>query len=468
MKEKKDSMPVVEQLAHKAKEERGELLKDMVVLHINHCMDNSLYFTEILNRLFYRAVFVGVPYNDGDVKGQWSFVSYYGKKRWDSYELWRDSRPIGNSQGEFMEAVERLIETAVEREIRPQMEKGKRLLIIEDGGYHYPVLNRFLDEHPELAPQVCGSVEQTASGTLRCIQSGQKRGYRYPCASISRSDIKMHIESRFIGHRVVEELAWFLYTANAFLDFHHVLLLGYGIVGRQVALDLEGKSCRLSVVDTDDRIAAVARRDGHQVVTDITAGLFDRETIIIGTTGAAAFTTDMLEMFFQGRSKRIYLASASSQDREFKVFLDMADGKNPWPSGAVLKGKEDREFFCCFSFDYRGEEKEVVVTAEGLPVNFYRKDGISLTYSVIDLIFAEMLSMGLAFHSRENQEKKLWLLGCCQDVECFLTEEELARLWFSSYGLTGQGKDWSFPKSHPEGDYLRKRMLEETVAKETD
>ena len=49
---KRDSMPVLEGLAETAGKDHGDTLKDTVVLHINHCMDNSFYFTEILNRLF--------------------------------------------------------------------------------------------------------------------------------------------------------------------------------------------------------------------------------------------------------------------------------------------------------------------------------------------------------------------------------------------------------------------------------
>ncbi len=235
------SMPVLEGLAARAKETSGASLKDIVVLHVNHCMDYSFYFSEILNDLFARAVFVGVPYNDMAVEDGWSFIPYYGRKLKNTFELCRGQECFYSGNGAFVKMVQRLIETALEKDLLPYLREGKRLLIIEDGGYHYPALRRFQEKYPEFRDSVCGSVEQTASGTVRCRKFGQENGFFYPCGSISRSDIKMHIESRFIGHRVVEELAYFLYTANAFLDFHHVLLLGYGIVGRQVARDLQSR-----------------------------------------------------------------------------------------------------------------------------------------------------------------------------------------------------------------------------------
>lgn len=463
-----DTMPVLEWIADRAKKEDGFTLKDTVVLHINHCMENSFYFTEILNQLFGQAVFIGVPYNDMQIRGEWSFVSYYGCRLRSSFELWRDKECFFRGTGDFIGMVERLIETALQKDLLPRLMAGKRLLVIEDGGYHYPVLRRFLEQYPELSGCVCGSVEQTASGTLRCSRFGAEHGYLYPCGSISRSDIKMHIESRFIGHRVVEELACFLYTANTFLDFHHILLLGYGIVGRQVARDLHSRRCRVHVMEKDGRIAAAAQKAGYQLADKVRPELFATDTIIIGNTGTAAFTVEMLEAFFEGEANRLYLASSSSQDIEFRRFLDMAEKISPWPEGARFLSREDAEFYSCFRFFFGGREKRVYLIAEGLPVNFYRRGGISLTYSIIDLIFAEMLSMGLAFHFHKNLEKRLWLLGAEKERVCFLSEAELAQLWFSHYSLVGLARDEKLPVGHPEAAYLRERMLEGYDGTEAD
>ncbi len=455
------TMPVLDGLAAQAARMPGRSLKDTVVLHVNHCMDNSFYFSEILNDLFARAVFVGMPYNDMSIEGSWSFIPYYGKKIKNIFELWNGQECFFRGNGDFLDVSKRLIEAALEESILPYLKEGKRLLIIEDGGYHYPVLRKFLERYPEFEGCVCGSVEQTSSGTVRCREFGRKHGYRYPCGSISRSDIKMHIESRFIGHRVVEELAYFLYSANSFPDFHHILLLGYGIVGRQVARDLTSRRCLISVIDTDERIAASAESAGYRLVKQVDADVFSTDTIIIGNTGVRAFTEEMLTAFFESRSKKLYLASSSSQDREFRTFLDMADGILPWPEGTVLQSCEDHEFYTLFRFQYGETEKLVYLIAEGLPLNFYRKGGVSLTYSIIDLIFAEMLSMGLAFHFEDHWEKRLWLLGREKENLLFLSEEELVHLWFADYSLVGRTEAEQLPIGHPEADYLRERMMRE-------
>ncbi len=454
-----DTMPVLEELAGQAAEAAGGRIWDTVVLHINHCIDNSFYFSQMLDGLFCRAVFVGTPYNDTGIDSRWTFVRYCARNKGHSYELWEEDNRFDQDIRDFTRAVERLIVRALENSLLPWLLKGKRLLILEDGGYHFKALGRFLNRHPELENQICGSVEQTSSGTLRGRAYGLKNGFSYPCASISRSDIKMYVEARFIGHRIVEELAGFFYTANVLLDFCHVLLVGYGIVGRQVAMDLKGRNCRIHVYDTDPRIAAVADREGFQSLGEVTDRDFYTNTLVIGSTGTSSFTKEMLGAFFDSPSQELYLASGSSQDVEFKSFLKMVGGEVPWPAGVKLTGCRKKDYYTEYEFFSNGMEKRVLLFAEGLPVNFYRKGAVSLTYSMIDLIFAEMLSMGMALHDVRDIGRHLWLLGDPDGIRQSVTEEELMARWLECYGLAGAFEAGELLKGHPEGVYLRNKVL---------
>ncbi|MDO4265426.1 MAG: hypothetical protein Q4C63_03050 [Eubacteriales bacterium] len=456
-----EPLPVTEALLQKAeqyeKETENRFLSGLVVLHINHCMENSFAFSALLERYFYHCVFAGVPYNDTMPEEDEAFLHCTGQRLpGDRYFLYEGETCFYEGSGDFLGMTERLIWRALSVQVLPFLKEGKRLLIIEDGGYHYPVLARFLSAYPEYQGRIAGAVEQTASGTLRMRAAGEKCGFGYPCCSISRSALKMRIESRFIGHRVTEELASFLYSANAFLDFHEVLILGYGIVGRQVSMDLKSRSCRITVRDTDARMEAAARRDGFAT------GLyqvFDRDLIVIGCSGADSFPKELLSAFLQGKANRLYLASASSQDREFAEFLRMAGGGEALPEGAVLTVREKSEFYTCYEISVKSNRKEIYLIAEGLPVNFYRKGGISLTHSVIDIIFADLLSAGLAFSFYPDMKNQLWLLGTGA-FRPFVSEEEIASLWYRSYGLIPEDSAL-LPAGHPEMEYLTEKMLSE-------
>lgn len=454
-------MPVLDKLSRETQESLGAMTEDIVVLHINHCMDNSFYFSEVLNRMFHDVIFIGAPYNGRGMEGNYSFRYLYGKNRKGSYELYDRDQCFKILQNDFTAAMEALITQAITTYIIPYIVSGKRLLIFEDGGYHYPVLEKLSADYGLTEDCVVGCVEQTASGTVRCRDYGKLEGFRYPCASISRSEIKMGIESRFIGHRVTEELGSFLYSANTFWDFHSVLLIGYGIVGRRVAMDLREKKCRITVYDDDAYIREIAETEGYDVLSEITPGYFQKTTIIVGNTGTSAFTVEMLTSFLHGKASEIYLASSSSQDREFKVFLDMVNGNLPFPTGTVLCGTDEQEYYTIYHLRYREQKKKVYLIAEGLPVNFYRKDGISLTYSIIDLVFSEMLSMGITLCREEQLPRRLYLLGEDDGFLPFLSEEELLRLWFETYGLSCGGNLKESMDMHPATGYLRKKLIQE-------
>ncbi|MDO5390022.1 MAG: hypothetical protein Q4F24_02870 [Eubacteriales bacterium] len=422
------SMKLLERIVNEVHE--NPLLKqDIVVLHMNHCMDNSFDFSEVMCRVFHKVVFIGVPYNDKVIPEGYSFCGYYGIYQDGSYRLFREGQDFGSSAYDFFEAVEKLIEKAMEEDILPLLKRGKRLLILEDGGYHYGLMQRMTKRYPILKECVVGSVEQTTSGTVRGCKIAEKMGYLYPHTSVARSNIKMNIESRFIAHRVVEELSTFLYTANAFLDFHNILLLGYGVVGRRIAQDLRGRKLQLTVYDQSTQILRAARMEGMNTTECIDRNCFTRNTVLIGNTGCTSFSREMLEEFLEGEGDKLYLASSSSQDEEF-----------------------------CFL--YHGREKRVYLVAKGLPVNFYRRDVISLTNSMIDLIFAQMLSIGIELCLRRDVKKRLYLYG--EDTEWMqsFSEEELLRLWFSEYGYAEEKDMQALMDEHPETKLLRRMMRE--------
>ena len=58
------SMKLLEQTAREAKAEKQ--LEDVAVLHINHCMDNTFSFNDVLRSLFSHVTLVTPPYSNQD------------------------------------------------------------------------------------------------------------------------------------------------------------------------------------------------------------------------------------------------------------------------------------------------------------------------------------------------------------------------------------------------------------------
>ena len=430
-------------------------LEDVAVLHINHCMDNTFSFNDVLKSMFSHVTFVTPPYSIQDIPEEYPGPCYHGMRRDGVYHLMKNKTELGCGGTEFLEATLLLLEEAFRRELIPLLRQGKKLLIIEDGGYHFEALPRVKHLFPEVEDRIIGVVEQTTSGTRRSM-SRQGYRYAYPCASIARSDIKMNVESIFIGQRIVEELGLMLYAADTFYSFQSVLLIGYGIVGRSCRMALEGRFCRIGAYDTNPRMLRVAENDGLRAYSKPDPEMFSGDTIVIGCVGAPSFGADMFRAFLEGPGTNLYLASGSSKEVEFSYFLRYLAGKEAEISGLVLEGWETAQWHACYRFRYGGTGKNVYLMAEGKPVNFYREGVVSLTYRVIDLVFTEMLKMALYLCRNRALPPQLYVLGEDNPLTRAVSEKELLDLWFQENHFWYKGELEAFLRPHPLAAELRK------------
>ena len=447
------SMKLLEQTAREAKTEKQ--LEDVAVLHINHCMDNTFSFNDVLRSLFGHVTLVTPPYSNQDIPKGYPGPCYHGMRQDGAYRLMKDRTELGCGGTEFLEATLLLLEEAFRRELIPLLHRGKKLLIIEDGGYHFEALARVKRLFPEVEDRIVGVVEQTTSGTRRSM-SRQGYRYAYPCASIARSDIKMNVESIFIGQRIVEELGLMLYAADTFYSFHSVLLIGYGIVGRSCRMALDGRFCRIEAYDINPRVLRVAEKDGLRAYSKPAPEMFSGDTIVIGCVGRPSFGEELFRAFLGGQGTNLYLASGSSKDVEFSWFLRYLAGKEAEIPGLSLEEQETAEWHTCYNFRYGGAEKNVYLMAEGKPVNFYRKGVISLTYRVIDLVFTEMLKMALYLCRNRELPPRLYILGEDNPITQAISEKELLDLWFQENRFWYQGALETFLRPHPLAAELRK------------
>ena len=160
-------MKLLEQTAREAKTEKQ--LEDVAVLHINHCMDNTFSFNDVLRSLFGHVTLVTPPYSNQDIPKGYPGPCYHGMRQDGAYRLMKDRTELGCGGTEFLEATLLLLEEAFRRELIPLLHRGKKLLIIEDGGYHFEALARVKRLFPEVEDRIVGVVEQTTSGTRRSM-----------------------------------------------------------------------------------------------------------------------------------------------------------------------------------------------------------------------------------------------------------------------------------------------------------
>ncbi|MCJ7654290.1 MAG: NAD-binding protein, partial [Dehalococcoidia bacterium] len=449
--------------------------RDVIVLHINHCAEDLFTLNQVLCSLGATIVFVAVPYGNSSIPWPLPYVVYHSTYSQEGFKLHRNSMQLGHIAPNLEDAVRELIVRALENEIKPLVNSfGKRLLIVEDGGYHYSILDDIKAEATLPAGSLIGAVEQTASGSKRCARYSRTKGLPYPVITVARSDVKMRFETYFIARRIVDELNHLLYQANDFLSFHNLIVIGYGIIGRSITTTLSGMNCQISVIDTDPEIRNLAREEGYHILETIPASAFDRRCVVIGATGESSFTLSMLTSFLESESSNVYLASASSKRIEFAELIEFFEGsfetRNRTIQAHPALGKvsnieiESNQVGITYHFRYKGKRKSLIMIAEGYPVNFYRPQTISLTPAIMDPIVTEiaLCCEHLACFSN-SLEHILYLLGGSQIPNLDIDEEQMISEWLKLNELSPtslEASAWDYFRIHPLEDRLRAKCLE--------
>lgn len=438
----------------------GVKYDDIVVLNINHDVRNTYCFSAELAKKFGKVIQIGASYSPSSPEERAPFsngVYYYSiPNRKGGFSLERCEKPLRIVSPDFTNSIDMLIMIAVAKDCLEDIKKGKKLFIIEDGGYHSSTVDNLEVLYPELEGKIIGSVEQTTSGTK--ILSSRKT-YNYPSFSIARSEIKMCLESVFIGQRIVEELSNFLYATNHFLNYSNIMIIGYGIFGRSVAKKLSTYHCNVCVYDTNPTICKAAEAEGYPASSVINSETFTDNMVIIGMTGNKSFGEKELHDYLLSDANDLILSSGSSKDIEFKDILNIIDGV--YESDISFSLIEDAEYHRKYLASDGTHSKFLTIIASGMPVNFCRKGAVSLTDKMIDLDFSEMALCALTIiDSADNLKKMLYLLG--EPIpQIKVDERKLMLQWFHMIGveITDAELD-DYINIHPCKDYLRRKTYE--------
>ena len=233
--------------------------------------------------------------------------------------------------------------------------EGKKILLIEDGGYLAPLLNkmskenRTLDEvldeasiSPEkkklfsspmdicfkdwISPLMPGTVEHTRNGYDRLQNIERSYGeLQFPAVSIALSNVKLERESQEVSSSLLHALESILHGLGYVLSERNAVILGSkGAIGKNLILDLQYRmNSPLKGID----IAASNVSSGNLIEADMYENLpFDvvREVdLIIGVVGKSILKSDFFEkLIAEGNKKSIFILSGSTKTVEFTDLTD--------------------------------------------------------------------------------------------------------------------------------------------------
>ncbi len=246
----------------------------------------------------------------------------------------------------------------------------KNLIVVEDGGIIVPQLH---ERFESIGACTLGAVEQTTRGLRNDEHIGQ---ILFPVLSVPGSRIKDTFEPPHVARALVSNLPNMLSEKN--LAGRHVLVIGFGTIGEQVALHLRDTlKMIVSIFDSDSTRLVVARQHGFDTEETLVQGV-GAKYLVVGATGETAVNRDAI----LAMSHNTHLVSASSEQWEFCVseLEALSSRKEGLPGSARDMGTR---------YVIRNTENYVNLLADGFPINFWHSE--SMPNEVSDLIMTLLL-----------------------------------------------------------------------------
>lgn len=297
-------------------------------------------------------------------------------------------------------------------------------MIIEDGGYIVPALHSIASSDPiwgEIIDCCLGAVEQTRNGIWSYQDQVEWFSRRIPVCSVAEAQLKLDLESGWIGQAVYNNIMQLLGHADFFpKEGDKALVIGMGATGRPIAKVLGQNGWDVKGYDKSSVARAIARHEGISIINGTSPKeLLKDVRLVIGATGkenvlGAEYIAEMRD--------GTVIVNASSKRREVD-----------WNALTVVEPQQIGSAMVYDFPDRYGKGRQIYVLAEGFPVNFYTKQ--SVIAANIELIMACIFraAVEIVVDSRRPDPEKLFRISPPprKKKKKGLSEKEIRRAIFS-------------------------------------
>jgi len=296
-----------------------------------------------------------------------------------------------------------------------------------DGYYRH--LNAVADTHPQMTMDdgcdlvsllhkerqtdldgVFGGTEETTTGVIRLRAMAADGALRYPVVAVNEAMTKHFFDNRYgTGQSTVDGI---LRATNILLAGRHVVIAGYGWVGKGIAMRMRGMGAQVTVVEIDPVVAIEAVMDGFQVMQGIEAAAWG-DLFITATGNYHVFREEHFKLMKEGA----IMANSGHFDDE----LDL-DALRRMAVGGVRQIRRDLQEFCLDG------ERHIYVLAEGRLVNLAAAEGHPA--QVMDMSFANQ-ALAAEYVAKHHAELEPKVYVVPEEMD-----REVARLKLQSLGIT--------------------------------
>lgn len=334
------------------------------------------------------------------------------------------------------------------KEIGLARKTGEPLLLVEDGGYLAPLINRFCLEnktvgevfdHFHLARPVeaeeqafaawlaggyLGSIEHTRNGYDYNSEVMQEYGkLQFPAASIAISGLKRGPEARECAMSILNATENILGRLGMLFSRRNITILGSaGAIGSFLAEELlhrvrEGHLCGVDLAASGSprqRFIEVKTIDalGQEALT--------RTDMFIGVVGDSILKPKHIaEIILHGRHREVFFISGSTKTVEYadlqNYLQSLSDADRPQIGGKTVKVEFQalrdlqtgilQGYQAALSFpDDSSNNKVFYLLGELMPINFLY---YGIPREIVDEVMAQLFTLSCGFVRRERSEDKL-------------------------------------------------------------
>lgn len=249
--------------------------------------------------------------------------------------------------------------------------ENKPHIVVDDGGDVCELLHNF----PQYGKELKGICEETTTGVLRLEKLARRKKLLYPAIAINDAKSKYLFDNRY----GTGQSAWtaIMHLTNMNIAGKIIVVIGYGWVGKGIALRAKGLGAEVIITEIDPWKALEARMDGFCVKPIIDAA--PSGDLFITTTG---FSKVVRKEHFEKMKNGAFLANAGHFDYE----IDVPELKNI--SIAHQTVREEIEEFTL------PNENKLYLLAQGGIINI--AGGLGHPVEIMDLSFS--VQLGCIYH----------------------------------------------------------------------
>ena len=313
----------------------------------------------------------------------------------------------GQSKEEYYSCIESVIRSAPK-------------ITVDDGGDLIFMLH---SKYPAMLEDVMGGCEETTTGVIRLKAMSQDGELKVPIIAVNNAYSKYLFDNRYgSGQSVIDAIAS---ATNILIAGKTVVVVGYGWVGRGVAMRLRGMGARVIVVETAASLNQQKQSGFHRGLE----ALYDGNWVMSMEEAAA-----MGDIFITATGNKHVISKHHFKKMKENVILANAGHFNNEIDVDSLQAmsKESKEIMPNLVRYRLKNGKSILLLSEGRLVNLARPSGHGHPIEIMDGSFA-VQALCVEYLAKSSDSLKPEIYDVPSDLD-----EEVARLALVAQGITLQ------------------------------